>query len=77
MRLFTAQDGNTIMTTGAAALKKPNPVYLLKQEEAFKVETNEGTLNGKAGDFVAHDPISGHVWPVAASYVEQHYNFIT
>lgn len=53
--------------------KKRNPVYLEKQETEFQVETNEGVLAGKPGDFLAHDPISGHVWPVAASYVEQHY----
>lgn len=53
--------------------KKRNPVFLIRQDEDFEVNTNEGLLNGKAGDYVAHDPISGHVWPVAASYVEVHY----
>lgn len=76
MRQFTKEDGVFIRTSGSKALKRPNPVYLVKQDEAFSVETNEGVLSGKAGDYVAHDPISGHVWPVAASYVEQHYDFI-
>lgn len=53
--------------------KKRNPVYLQQQPEPFTVETHEGTLTGRPGDYLAHDPISGHVWPVAASYVEQHY----
>lgn len=55
-------------------LKKPNPVYMRQVDEPFTVHTNEGPLTAKPGDFVAHDPISGHFWPVAASYVEQHYD---
>lgn len=72
-KTFTATDGPTLVREGVAMKKKPNPVYMARQDEAFDVQTNEGMLSGKAGDFVAHDPISGHVWPVAASYVEQHY----
>lgn len=71
---YSLADGPTIKELGTAMAKKRNPVYLMKQAEAFSVTTNEGDiLSGKPGDFVAHDPISGHVWPVAASYVEQHY----
>lgn len=70
---YHPSDAPWIIEHGTAMKKKPNPVYLVKQENDFIVATNEGFLRGKAGDFVAHDPISGHVWPVAASYVEQHY----
>lgn len=73
MKVYTKQDGLEIKRTGTAMLKRPNPVYMIKLAEESDVETNEGTLVAHAGDFVAHDPISGHVWPVAASYVEQHY----
>ena len=55
-------------------LKRPNPVYMKKMDVLFEVETNEGPLTGQPGDYVAHDPISGHFWPVAASYVKQHYD---
>jgi hypothetical protein len=72
-KVFTVQNGPELVKNGQKMAKKRNPVYLLKQTEAFQVETNEGVLNGKPGDFLAHDPISGHVWPVASSYVEQHY----
>lgn len=75
-RMFTTADGPRLQAEGQRAIKRPNPVFLQRQEEAFSVQTNEGVLNGQAGDFVAHDPISGHVWPVAASYVEQHYDFV-
>ncbi len=73
LRTFTPTDGPELVAKGQRMLKLPNPVYLLKQSDMFEVETNEGKLNGNAGDFVAHDPISGHVWPVSASYVKQHY----
>lgn len=53
--------------------KKRNPVYLERQDTEFQVETNEGVMTGKAGDYLAHDPISGHVWPVSAEYSTQHY----
>ncbi len=71
---YNSADGPKIQAAGAPMKKKPNPVYLLKLDEPFSVETAEGdTLSGKPGDYVAHDPISGHVWPVKASYVELHY----
>jgi hypothetical protein len=75
--LFTSADGMGIIRAGREALKKPNPVYILgPQERDFSVQTNEGRLDGHAGDYVAHDPISGHVWPLAASYFAQHYYFV-
>jgi hypothetical protein len=72
---YSAENGPKIKEVGRVAIKRANPVYLVKQTEEFSVATNEGVLTGKPGDFVAHDPISGHVWPVSASYVEQHYDF--
>jgi len=73
MKHFTAQDGTRLCQLGKKMAKKRNPVYLEQQSQEFTVATNEGTVKGKSGDFLAHDPISGHVWPVAASYVAQHY----
>jgi hypothetical protein len=70
---FTAADGPTIHRNGTAHVKKPNPVWLMGQTDAFEVETNEGRIAGKAGDYLAYDPLSGHVWPVSAAYVAQHY----
>ncbi len=73
MNHFSQKDAAKLRADGVAMMKKPNPVWMTQQAEPFSVETNEGTLNGKAGDFVAYDPISGHVWPVSANYVAQHY----
>lgn len=75
-RVITTADGPRIQREGQRAIKRPNPVYLLALDEAVSVQTNEGLLHGDPGGFVAYDPISGHVWPVAASYVAQHYDFV-
>ncbi|HJX75615.1 MAG TPA: hypothetical protein VJ247_04615 [Gaiella sp.] len=75
MRKITQADGPRIQERGRSAIKRPNPVFLLQLDEDAEVETVDGTLTGKAGDFLAFDPISTHVWPVKASYVEQHYTF--
>ncbi len=72
---FSAADGPSIQQQGREAIKRANPVYLRQIREPFSVATNEGTLKGNPSDFVAYDPISGHVWPVSALYVEQHYDF--
>lgn len=54
-------------------VKRPDPVYLRQMDHDFVVETNEGTLQAHAGDYLAHDCISGHFWPISAEYVAQHY----
>ena len=76
MRRFTKDDSELVRGMGQAAIKRPNRVFLAQIAEEFEVETNEGVVHGRAGDYVAYDPISGHVWPVAASYVQQHYDVI-
>lgn len=70
---FDKNDGPLIQRDGLKMVKKRNPVYLREQSSDFDVETNEEVLTGKAGDYLAYDPISGHVWPVTASYIAQHY----
>jgi hypothetical protein len=73
MRKFTAQDINELICNGQRMAKKRNVVVMTKQDTSFQVETREGLATGKAGDYVAHDPISGDIWPVAADYVAHHY----
>lgn len=71
---FTQADADMLMSEGKKMAKKRNPVYLYGPlNYTSSVETNEVILNAKIGDYVAHDPISGHVWPIAADYVEMHY----
>jgi len=74
MKRITQEHGPTIAAEGERMMKRPNPVYMIPVTEDTEVETNEGVLTAHPGGYIAHDPISGHVWPVAASYVAQHYD---
>jgi hypothetical protein len=76
MKHFDTSDVVSIEQFGVKMLKRPNPVFMQKQDEPFQIQTNEGLTTAKAGDWVAYDPISGHVWPVADSYVQQHYDMV-
>lgn len=67
MVLNTEEIGNVVM------VKDSSPVVMRKIAVEFAVETEEGTLRGEPGDFVAYDPVSGHMWVVKASYVALHY----
>lgn len=73
MTTWSPIDGPAIVKHGRKMAKKRNPVYLFPVIEEATVNTNEGPLAAHVGDWVAHDPISGHVWPVTASYVAVHY----
>jgi hypothetical protein len=77
MKLYTSAVGRFIQEHGTPMKKMPSTVYMLCQPEAFEVETNEGRLSGKADDFVAYDPKSGHVWPVSKEYVAMHYERVS
>jgi hypothetical protein len=72
-RYFTQFDGPRLRATGTLMQRLPNPVFMERQDDNFVVATAEGDMTGAPGDYVAHDPLSGHVWPVKASYVELHY----
>jgi hypothetical protein len=72
-RVWTKKDGPAVRAEGVRSLKLPNPVFLLQQAKPFDVQTPEGLVSGKAGDYVAHDPISGHLWPIDADYAALHY----
>ena len=58
---FTQGDAAYLIAKGQRMVKLPNPVYLLRQDEPFRVQTTEGEMTGNPGDYIAHDPISGHV----------------
>lgn len=77
MERITQQHGAAIQATGKAMVKKQNIVYLRQLDEDTEVETAEGVLQGHAGGYVAYDPLSGHVWPIASNYAEMHYELPT
>jgi len=73
MLRFTPEYGAILEANGVPMCKKPGVVWMEKVVEPFEVETNNGLMSADAGDFVAFDPISGHVWPVSDEYVAIHY----
>ena len=73
--IFGASDGLVIKAEGVA-YRKTSPTWAMPVDQPFEVETSEGVLTAAAGDFVAYDEKSGHVWPVAAGYVALNYEQI-
>lgn len=85
VRTYGPQDGAYIAENGDPYYKVASTVYLIQPlphpeatglgAQEFTVQTNEGVLAAPFGDYVCHDPKSGHVWPISAEYVEMHYAF--
>ncbi len=73
MRIFTSADGETLQRLGVSMTKKPNPVVVLQWHEPFITKTDRGDVQAEAGDYVAYDPLTKIVWPLAQSYLDQHY----
>lgn len=54
--------------------KKPGTIVFMKRiGQPFTVDTEEGKMAGGEDDYLAHDPVSGHFWPVKADYAAMHY----
>jgi 2'-5' RNA ligase len=51
---------------------KISPIKAVKMEEAFEVDTLEGTMKGKAGDWLA-EGIEGERWPIDADIFDKTY----
>lgn len=69
----TQEMGLQIGEHGDPMVRQPHPVKVVLMDAPFRLETSRGIVDGQAGDFLAHDPVSGHTWPVTADYLEQHY----
>ncbi len=57
------------------AVKKPIPVRCYQMPEAFRVETMEGQLEGKAGDYLMVG-IKGEMYPCDLAIFEETYDLI-
>ena len=57
------------------AVKKPIPIRCIQMHESFKVETMEGILEGKAGDYLMVG-IKGEMYPCDKDIFEETYSFI-
>jgi hypothetical protein len=54
------------------AVKKPIPIRCARIDEPFEVETMEGTLRGKAGDWLMVG-VSGELYPCDKEIFEKTY----
>jgi hypothetical protein len=57
------------------AVKKPIPLEVRRMPEAFSVETMEGVMQGKAGDWLITG-IDGEVYPCDAGIFERTYEVV-
>lgn len=57
------------------AIKKPIPIRYIQIQEPFTVETMEGALEGKAGDYLMIG-IRGEMYPCAKDIFEETYEII-
>lgn len=53
-------------------VKKPIPIFAVRMDEPFTVDTLEGTMQGKAGDYLVTG-IRGEQYPCAADIFEESY----
>ena len=58
------------------AIKKPIPVKCVQINEPFQVETMEGILEGKAGDYLMVG-IQGEMYPCDKTIFEETYDVIS
>ena len=57
------------------ALKKPIPVRCIQINEPFEVETLEGVMKGKSGDWLMIG-INGEMYPCAKEIFEKTYDLV-
>ena len=57
------------------ALKKPIPITACRMSEAFTVETTEGVMKGRAGDWVMQG-VAGELYICPAEVFEKSYDIL-
>ena len=57
------------------AIKKPIPIRCIQMAEAFEVVTLEGTLTGKAGDYLMVG-VRGEMYPCSKEIFEETYDIL-
>jgi hypothetical protein len=73
MRKF--KKGNVPPLVWQHAVKKPIPVRCIQIAEPFEVETLEGVMKGKPGDWLITG-IHGEMYPVAKDIFEKTYDLV-
>lgn len=59
-----------------AATKKVIPIKVVQIQEPFIVETMEGSMTGKAGDYLVVG-IKGDIYPIDQQIFEETYDLLT
>lgn len=73
--MLSFKKGNIPDYSFQKAIKKPIPVRCIQINEPFVVETLEGALQGKAGDYLMIG-IEGEMYPCSREIFEQTYDVI-
>lgn len=69
------QAGQLPDLTWQKAIKKPIPIRVHQVDEDFSVETLEGTLTAKAGDYLVVG-VRGEMYPIAKGIFEETYDIV-
>ena len=57
------------------AIKKPIPIKCIQMDEPFMVETLEGTMKGKKGDWLMVG-VNGEMYPCDQAIFDKSYNLL-
>ena len=73
MKVF--QKDNVPAVEFKKAVKKPIPIQFVQVNEPFKVETMEGIMEGKAGDYLIVG-VRGEMYPCDKEIFEETYDVV-
>ena len=73
--MLVFKKGNIPDLAFQTAVKKPIPVRCFQLSEPFEVETLEGTLRGKAGDWLMVG-VQGEMYPIDREIFEKTYDLL-
>ena len=73
--MITFKNGEIPNYSFKQAVKKPIPIRCIQMQEAFRVETLEGIVEGKAGDYLMVG-IKGEMYPCAKEIFEETYDML-
>ncbi|GAA4745541.1 hypothetical protein [Flavisolibacter ginsenosidimutans] len=73
--MITLKNGEIPAYDFKQAIKKPIPVSCIQMQEAFRVETLEGIIEGKAGDYLMVG-VKGEMYPCAKEIFDETYDLL-
>ena len=73
--MITLKNGEIPNYNFKQAVKKPIPIRCIQMQETFRVETLEGVVEGKAGDYLIVG-VRGEMYPCAKDIFEETYDVL-